>query len=306
MVILKMLNYGMANQLFAYTFGRYLCNKYNEELAVYYPNKMQHSASFSKCLKNYKLRIDKIITYREMVKLSHGKNLLYSFLLLYYKVIYNPVNTHIFIENKIGKRLSELGVIANYDVDHTDEYFKKKFKKDIIAFGYFQIPFFAEEIRSELLNEIVISQERMITHKKIIDCIKECNSVCMHIRRGDYLKNKKHFVCDDTYYIKAVKEISSYISDPVFFVFSDDIEYVKKNIKIPSNRIVYASDGDIPDYEELYLMKLCRHFIISNSSYSWWAQFLCENPDKIVVAPEHWYADKRITGKLYAETWKKI
>ena len=94
------------------------------------------------------------------------------------------------------------------------------------------------------------------------------------------------------YYDKAIKFLTDNIKNPAFYIFSDDIEWVKNNFKIdfPS---VYIQNALDKDYEDMRLMSQCKHHIIANSTFSWWGAWLDTNPDKIVIAPER-YAQKRI------------
>lgn len=78
------------------------------------------------------------------------------------------------------------------------------------------------------------------------------------------------------------------VEDPVICFFSDDIKWVKTNIKIEGAKVYYES-GEDPVWEKLRLMYSCKNFIISNSTFSWWAQYLSKNPNKIVISPNRWY-----------------
>ena len=93
----------------------------------------------------------------------------------------------------------------------------------------------------------------------------------------------------------------------MFFVFStghDDIEWIKENYHFNAN-IQYV-DLDNPDYEELRLMKACKHFIISNSTFSWWAAFLARNKTKIVWVPSVWRKDQPEANNIIPKEWRKI
>ncbi|KKR46243.1 MAG: Glycosyl transferase family 11, partial [Parcubacteria group bacterium GW2011_GWC1_40_13] len=85
-------------------------------------------------------------------------------------------------------------------------------------------------------------------------------------------------------------------NNPTFFVFSDEMDYVRKNLYFPENTH-FVSNSNIKDYEELVLMSKCSHNIIANSSFSWWGAWLNQNPNKIVIAPKIWRAD----GKSIAD-----
>lgn len=112
------------------------------------------------------------------------------------------------------------------------------------------------------------------------------NTVGLHIRRGDYLKLHCD-ISEKIYYPEAVGIIQEQIMNPIYLIFSDDIEWVKKNFNI-NGRKIYISDMGFADYEELTIMKHCRHNIIANSTFSYWAAYLNSNPDKTVICPKRW------------------
>lgn len=307
MIIVCMPDCGMANQLFIYAYARYLCDKYHKKLMIYFSRKQSHHTTYNACLSRYKLRIDRIINYRQMTIMSKGKNIYYLGCQLWNKIIHRPPNTHIYIEHKQGKKLSGKGIIINHDVDCAEEYLYYIDTKNAWVFGYFQIPFFAYELRTKLLKEIAIDQVLQNDDQILMNNIAGCESVCIHIRCGDYINSKKHYVCTQEYYKKAIKRTNELIENPVYFVFSDDIKYVREHMNLfYAERVVYVSNGKRRDYEELFMMKFCKNFIISNSTFSWWAQFLCEYKDKIVIAPDRWYAADNMRGRLYDKTWETI
>lgn len=298
----------MANQLFIYAYARYLCDKYQKKLVICYPRKLEHNASYEKCLKNYKLRIDCIINYGQMTVLSRCRNVQYMILLIYNKLFHRPADTHVYIEHKLGEKLYWHGIYINHDINYLEPYLYDVQQNLIWVHGYFQFPFFAYEMRERLLNELTPVSALDHKYEKLITYICSCDSVCIHVRCGDYIGSKKHFVCTREYYEKAVRKLRQKIAGAVYFVFSDDMDYVRKkmNLFLGEDNVVYVSDGKLHDYEELYMMKLCRHFIISNSTFSWWAQFLCENKDKVVIAPSRWYADENMIGALQDKKWEII
>jgi hypothetical protein len=125
-------------------------------------------------------------------------------------------------------------------------------------------------------------------------------SIAVHIRRGDYVLDQHthtyHGVCDTDYYKNASALIEQKLShsDMQYFIFSDDIEWAQHNIRFnyPTH---FVSHTDIPDYEELFIMSLCNHNIIANSTFSWWAAWLNTHPDKIIVGPKRWFAHSNKT-----------
>jgi len=137
-------------------------------------------------------------------------------------------------------------------------------------------------------------------------------SASLHIRRCDYVDNKYnniyHGSLDLTYYQKAISTLLAKLGGKplILFVFSDDITWVKENLKteVP---FVCVSRPDILDHEELYLMSQCNHNVIANSSFSWWGAWLNSKKDKIVIAPKRWVNDRRAnTNDVTPLDWMKI
>jgi len=130
----------------------------------------------------------------------------------------------------------------------------------------------------------------------------------LHIRRGDYLnpENRKKFIgpCSDEYYDKAIEYFSGKYPKVVFFVFSDDDEYCR--IKYGDKRNFYFVDRHLKDYYDLYFMSKCRHNIIANSSFSWWAAWFNENEQKEIVSPSSWFNYDDISKSILGEGWVKI
>ena len=180
--------------------------------------------------------------------------------------------------------------------------------------GYFQseqyFRDYTREIRSVFLKQAVIAENDFWNQE-----IKSAAvPVAMHVRRGDYTANpetlKFHGICNATYYEKAVNKILEKHADARFFVFSDDIGAAAAELGHLSEnmRFVEHKTPRIAAYDML-LMSRCRHNIIANSTYSWWGAWLNENPDKMVIAPQRWFADEAMqaqTGDLIPETWIRL
>ena len=174
------------------------------------------------------------------------------------------------------------------------KYIRKKalFPKCVFCYDFLEEPERFNSIRPILLNDFTPKFSPLESNKELYKIINNSNSVCVSIRRGDFLNPKysnTFYICDETYIKKAIEKAQQLINDPVFIFFSDDIEWVKNHIKLsfPS----YYESGHDPIWEKMRLMYSCKHFIISNSTFSWWAQYLSRNTSKIVISPDHWTND---------------
>ncbi len=164
--------------------------------------------------------------------------------------------------------------------------------------GYFQSEKYFKHNKNKIL--------KLFTCESVINQLKEKykhelnKSTCsIHVRRGDYLNLSDHHpVQNMDYYINAINEIGL---DKTFFVLSDDISWCKDNFNFLEN-VIYCENNE--DYEDLYLMSLCSHNIIANSSFSWWGAWLNRNKNKKVIAPKKWFGSAKsnyITDDIYFE-----
>lgn len=156
------------------------------------------------------------------------------------------------------------------------------------------------QLKKSIVEDVLDYGEKLFT----------LNSISIHIRRGDYINKKAldfHGLLTQEYYQKTIDRICIDIPNPIFFVFSDNIEWVKNNLTF-KNSIEFVS-GKITKnhYQDFYLMSQCRHNIIANSTFSWWAAWLNNHPNKIVIAPKNWFGNAPCDTKdLYPATWMKV
>jgi len=159
--------------------------------------------------------------------------------------------------------------------------------------GYFQSYKYFSDIRPLLLNELTLRSPSQAFFNWEDMIAKLPNPVSIHIRRGDYVSNentRREFgPCPINYFERAIIEIEEEIKGCSYVVFSDDIEWVQKNLTILSEKnVLFVHDKNLTDIEELLLMSTCSHNIISNSSFSWWAAWLNQNEQKRVITPTPW------------------
>ncbi len=169
-------------------------------------------------------------------------------------------------------------------------------------YNYFQ------NIKDDLYKELTLKKDFGPKAQKLHNQIESSESVSVHIRRSDYLKYSRKFVIlDEKYYQEAVNNIKDRISNPIFYIFSDDIEYVQNNYsEIFGQSAIYLSGQGIEDEEELMLMSKCKHNIIANSTFSWWAAWLNQNSSKIIVAPHKYRTDNKEMEDFLPSDWISI
>jgi hypothetical protein len=138
------------------------------------------------------------------------------------------------------------------------------------------------------------------------------NTISVHIRRGDYISNKKtqqfHGNCSLDYYLNAIDLLADINKVFTLVFFSDDTQWVKEQFQIlPYSKLFVDYNTNENSWIDMLLMSSCSHNIIANSSFSWWAAYLNKNPDKIVIAPKKWYADsERNTNELIPSKWIRL
>lgn len=178
--------------------------------------------------------------------------------------------------------------------------------KNCIFEGYFQVARYYEPIRNILLKDFVPKNKPNSKNQKMLDLIQSSTSISIHVRRGDYIKLQHiHGLCDLEYYKKSIEYITKHVDNPHFFIFSDDIQWVKDNLKLDYPcEFIYFNHGRDSAWD-MWLMANCKHNIIANSSFSWWGAWLNQNTDKIVIAPKHWKADGSKTD-IVPTNWKRM
>ena len=190
------------------------------------------------------------------------------------------------------------------------DYSSVKFGKVIFVHGYFQNYQHFLRYADTIHQELKVKTEPSVENQKMLENIEKNNSVCVHIRRGDYLNPEWSYlnICNYDYYKKAMERVKEKVENPVFYIFSntpEDIAWIKEHYDFSEYNIEYV-DLNNPDYEELRLMYSCKHFIISNSTFSWWAQYLGEYENKVVVAPSEWNREVDDCSGIYMPNWEIV
>lgn len=296
----------LGNQLFEYAYVRSLVFKRGDKDELLFNFSLVRAAGkategFEDCLKYFR-----VLPYTEQngdIVLSRGGFLqlfIYSLFKLDQKVFKIQERERWF------RLFRKFGILFQDYSDNTTEQIIPQ-EKNIFCYGKYESPKYFNDIRPILLKEFTPCASPLEKNHRLYSIIESTNSVCISIRRGDFLSDRfkdKFLVCDKEYFLKAMEEIKNHISHPTFIFFSDDMEWVRENIH--SDVPCYYESGKDPVWEKLRLMYSCKHFIISNSTFSWWAQYLSRNEEKVVIAPDRWSNTPGEESFLLSDSFIKI
>lgn len=171
-------------------------------------------------------------------------------------------------------------------------------------YGYWQNIRYFKDVQDEIRMSFKF---RNIDDRNIIlgNEMKNCNSVSLHIRRGDYLKYPEYQICTPSYYKKAIDYINQNVDSPFFYIFSDDLEWSENMMKeMGGNYKIIDYNRGRDNYKDLYLMTCCHHNILANSSFSWWGAWLGNQEGKVVVCPKIWKKGSNLNPQI--DSWVKI
>lgn len=306
----------LGNQLFIYAFSRYIqsitgdSKFYFDFSFVNNKRKELQEDNWTDNLKNFNIKEYCYIQCKRRAALDCS--LISQKIVLYFfwgvkKIFAKTPNDIYKLEKKFQPMLNRKGIYLaenRYVKVNTPQ---KKYLNNIIITGHFESSKFFESIKQQLFEELTPKFPPLESNKNLYQIIESTESVCVTIRRGDFVSvpsyKKEFFLCDFKYFKNGMDYIHSIYPECKFIIFSDDINWVKENYSFGYE--VYYESGDDPVWEKLRLMYSCKHFVISNSTFSWWAQYLSRNDKKIVVSPNRWYNNTKQSG-LIEESFYKI
>ena len=286
MIIIKIVG-GLASQLHKYAIGRALSIKHKTELKLditWYDNIPDSDTVREFHLLKYNLKAG-IASKEEVDK-------------------YKPNWLLVKIKNKIYQYFNidlKFNCYTNKSFMPIEEF--NMLPKEIYLEGEWSGYHYFKDIKKNLLNEFTIDTN-ILTDRyfNYLNKIQNTNSVSLHVRRGDYVRNEHasqlHVVSEINYYQNAIKYLENKLHDNfVLFIFSDDLQWTKKNLLLKRNIEKYYIEGII-DNEEFELLRRCKHNIISNSGFSWLSAWLNTNTDKIVISPKKWMFDNKLNNQF--------
>ncbi|MFK8164659.1 MAG: alpha-1,2-fucosyltransferase [Lewinella sp.] len=284
---------GMGNQMFQYAFGRQLAADLDTELVFDPTNLLYRNNPPDFVYRNYDLDV-----FRPTTRFMASPKLLAPLFNLRVE--------------KLGQGIRWL-VTRGYPVvkephfHFAPEVFSSP-REGVIYDGWWQSSkYFARE-EARIRNDFRFSREILPASTALLQRIEGSNAICLNVRRTDFLKVDTLNATDLNYFLQAADHLGKALSEPRFFIFSDDVEWCRENLQLdyPMEVVGHEHKGwKFGNY--LQLMTRCKHFIIPNSSFAWWATWLNIGPDKMVVAPKNWFTDPKIdTSDLVPEEWLRM
>jgi hypothetical protein len=293
MIIVKLMG-GLGNQMFQYSFARNLSVILNTSVKLDLSFLNSHSGDTAVTPRNYELNVWKI-----QAEIAGDSEITPFSLLLHAKK-----------NGLFGKLFKRTGPERIYykEKDFTFDPQAFDLKGDIYLDGHWQSEKYFQQIENTIRNEFEPSSPLDETNRLLAGEIGAAESVSIHVRRMDYLKDKStldfHGVCSPGYYREAVSLISKKYDKVQLYVFSDDPDWSEKNLKFDLPVIHVNHNKAEKSYLDLWLMSRCKHQIIANSSFSWWGAWLNPNLQKTVIAPRKWFAGPiPDTSDLIPNSW---
>ncbi len=296
----------IGNQLFMYATAKtiqYLKGKDEEIVVDDTLNIESGKYIYDNSLKYYKLNNVSYIDENKLYKNKLIKQRIGLFLI-------NNIIELKFGENnrwKIAKKMQWLyNAFGVFHIQDGYVTFPKKFTEDTLVDGYFQSEKFFEPIKEDIKSTFRLSDDDISDYPNIHD-ITNRNTVCISIKVQHNVGNYMYDICHEDYYEKAIQYICERVENPLFFICSDNVEYVKNNLIDTEKYDVVCQDSSQPVQLSLAAMARCKHFIIGNTSFGWWAQYLSDYQDKIVVVPNRWYNGMDVWQyDIYMDNWVRM
>ncbi len=275
-MIIVRLRGGLGNQLFQYAAGRALATHHQVPLKLDLYTYTRHRY---RKFELHHFKIDAPEATREEVHQFTGPNPIVRYL------------------NKRENYFRCPAVFAQPHYHFYEDFFA--LPSDLYLSGYWQSEKYFANIAGEIRNHLTPAKpldERNVSYQQQM---QSQNSVAVHVRRGDYTAGayQSFFgTLPETYYGEAMTYVRQRINNPVFYFFSDDIDWCRKSFGTTGAEFIHHNTGE-EAYKDLLLMASCRHNIIANSTFSWWGAWLNANPDKVVVAPRQWFKSSYLDRK---------
>jgi len=293
-MIIVRLTGGLGNQMFQYAFGRAMAHRYSTELKLDTSSFPERTATDNGYVeRNYDLDVftvePEFATSSEVALLSKRSSVR-------------------LLDRVMNKALGFKSSVVLEPHFHFSNSVAYETNGDRYMIGYWQSPKYFEEIEPVIRDEFRFREPLAADAAELRERIENANSVCLNVRRGDFVVNPFHGSLGVDYFQTADRMLGERLLEREYFVFSDDVEWCKANLRfdVPTTFVSHSYAGrKFQDY--LRLMSSCKHFVIPNSSFAWWAVWLNKSSDRIVVAPKEWFSDSSYnTSDLIPDDWIRI
>ena len=299
-MIISKINGGLGNQMFQYAAGR--------AMSLQMKSKLLLDTSFFK---------------RDYLDLKHEKKILINLFPKIESLHFETIDDSFIIEQKRnGKKFANKICDCVYQIFNINSVYKTVSEnqtltyqadfhsqkiKNLYLIGDWQNENYFLEYELDIRNDFKFPKIDINSRNgNLLDLAHNNNSVSIHVRRGDYLSSITHTALEQSYYKEAINIVNNRISDPIFFVFSDDIGWCKNNLNLKYAHYV-DNNFEEKSYLDMQLMSNCNHNIIANSSFSWWGAWLNNSSDKIVISPKVWLPKLKIlSSNVIPEKWISI
>jgi hypothetical protein len=283
-MIVVRLNGGLGNQLFQYGFARSLAYQKQTSFAldVRYLNDRSYRPFFT--FREYDLSI-------------------FNVQVNFYKSDRKLLPFWVYADRVIAKMVEKFpsptffGTYVESDFSFNAGYIN--LPADCYCIGYFQSYKYLEPVKHLLVKDLSFSEKQTnpaVLH--LIQEIQQLNSVCVHIRKGDFANNNVHGTIGLEYYTNAIDLMAQKVNDIHLFVFSDDVNWCAKNLQFQYPVTFVPTElAGVKTRNNFEMMTHCKHFVISNSTYAWWAAYLAQYATKTVIAPKKWFMGVSVDTK---------
>jgi hypothetical protein len=178
---------------------------------------------------------------------------------------------------------------------------------DVYLVGFWQSPKYFEDVADVIRSDLALSPQRAGVTPDLASEMRQDGTVSVHVRRGDYVTHPLLSPCPSAYYRSALKAVANSTPVRTVYVFSDDIEWARRELDLGIRSVFVTGAQSRSDISDFYLMSQCHHHVIANSSFSWWAAWLGEWRDGVVVSPGRWFNDPAIdTRDLRPAAWLAV
>ena len=293
-MIISRIFQGLGNQLFQYAFGRVLALRNKTDLKL--DTSFYDDAEVTQFGFTYKRNFE--ISRYNIVIDEASKNEVDLYKGAVRPNLLQRVEYRIFPDNRPRKIVEDLSVFSPE---------LNNLKGNLYLDGYFTSEEFFKDHSDLIRKEFTLKNEMNKENFEWAARMQSCNSVCISYRRTNFVNNPLHEVCFMEYYLNGLKRVEELLDEPLtVFIWSDDNEWTRENFQPPYE--CHYMTHNFPDFhEDLRLMTHCKHHVIPNSTFSWWAAWLGEWENQIVVAPERWLNSDEIEyGHVIPKRWHKI